>query len=193
MDRWLDGRVSPQVERFVARGWTDRRLRGQKKARFRWALRPGVGLGRRRKVVLPQGTGPRSQGEGLGPKQRPTLSQPSPSSPHLWGPRAARDTRVHSPRHMDSQPATRLPTLPCGSASSRRRSRPLRGVTGQVLNNSRLSLGPLEDVPPIHWRSSLLLANDRERSRGLARCGAWNGVPPATLDRIFRILERPGS
>lgn len=65
-----------------------------------------------RKVVRRRELGPQIPGRGFEPKQHPTLSHPFPLSPHLRGPRAARATRVHDPRHMDSQPAIRLPSQP---------------------------------------------------------------------------------
>lgn len=143
VDRWLDGRVSPQVEVLWLGEGLIRVLRPERD----WTAvgsAAEVGLGwRRGKCSCRREPGPQIPGRGLGPEQRPTLSQPFPAhptceahvQPGIPG-STAPATWVHN--QLSACPLCRRGLqVPC------RRSRPLRGVTGKVLNNSRLSLGPL--------------------------------------------------
>lgn len=80
-----------------------------------WALRQGdertEACENEKGGSAPGNWGPHPRERVWSPTSTPTLSHPFPVLPHLRGPRAAPATRVQNRRHMDSQPATRLPAL----------------------------------------------------------------------------------
>lgn len=129
--RSLRAEVDPDVG-SAAGGWTDWGLEEGERWFCRKELRPqipGRGFGAQ---VAPYAVTPLPQ---VAPPARPTCRpgyQGPQSPPHGF---ATSDTPAHPARE---------------SASPGRKPRPPRGTTGKALNDSRLPLGPLEDVPPTH-------------------------------------------